>query len=335
MPKLGCAAKVWGAPLLLILVVLAGGCRRKQTEPQPKPKPTSGTAAEPQPKVLYVPGDADPDAIDLSSPDRPARGVMEHSAGFAPQTGRCPADMVLVSGSYCVDRYEVHLLDMGQGRELSPHYPPNKRFSVSLYERWHQEAAAPRGILGRSLTLPAPPRFQLIEDFEPRAVSQSHVLPAGYLSFQAAELSCKNAGKRLCTRAEWVNACRGEHNSQFPYGYDYEPGTCNVHREHHPAQLLHGNSSKNHMDPRLNLTHDMQGPLLRVTGATERCVSAWGNDGIYDMVGNLDEWIDDPEGTFLGGFYARATKAGCDAAIDSHDPGYMDYSLGTRCCLDL
>jgi formylglycine-generating enzyme required for sulfatase activity len=53
-----------------------------------------------------------------------------------------------------------------------------------------------------------------------------------------------------------------------------------------------------------------------------------------DMVGNLDEWVSDPEGVFLGGFYSRATRDGCDSFIDTHAPSYYDYSLGTRCCQD-
>jgi hypothetical protein len=50
------------------------------------------------------------------------------------------------------------------------------------------------------------------------------------------------------------------------------------------------------------------------------------------MVGNLDEWVDDPRGAFLGGFYARATSNGCDARVSEHPPEYFDYSLGVRCC---
>jgi hypothetical protein len=75
------------------------------------------------------------------------------------------------------------------------------------------------------------------------------------------------------------------------------------------------------------------GPLLRDTGASERCVSSW-DKGVYDMEGNLDEWIEDPEGTFVGGFYARNTKLGCEARVAAHAPIYYDYSLGTRCCRD-
>jgi hypothetical protein len=58
----------------------------------------------------------------------------------------------------------------------------------------------------------------------------------------------------------------------------------------------------------------------------------WGNDAIYDMVGNLDEWVDDGEGAFMGGFFARSTRLGCDARIAVHPKPYADYSLGVRCC---
>ena len=73
-------------------------------------------------------------------------------------------------------------------------------------------------------------------------------------------------------------------------------------------------------------------PLLRPTGGTPACASEWGQDAAYDMVGNLDEWVEDPEGTFVGGFYSRGTREGCDARVEVHSYDYYDYSLGTRCC---
>jgi hypothetical protein len=72
-----------------------------------------------------------------------------------------------------------------------------------------------------------------------------------------------------------------------------------------------------------------------LTGATAGCRSDWGNDAIYDMVGNLDEWVDDPSGVFVGGFYARSTREGCEARVGVHPPVYYDYSTGARCCLSL
>ena len=104
----------------------------------------------------------------------------------------------------------------------------------------------------------------------------------------------------------------------------------------HPAYILHGNSSIGHTDPRLNLVVERGvDPLLRLTGATPSCASRWNDDdSLFDMVGNLDEWIDDESGRFVGGFYARMTTMGCEARITSHSPSYYDYSLGTRCCAD-
>jgi hypothetical protein len=73
-------------------------------------------------------------------------------------------------------------------------------------------------------------------------------------------------------------------------------------------------------------------PLLAATGATAGCRSEWGDDAALDMVGNLDEWVDDPSGVFVGGFYARETLHGCDMRVGIHSPDYYDYSVGGRCC---
>jgi formylglycine-generating enzyme required for sulfatase activity len=134
---------------------------------------------------------------------------------------------------------------------------------------------------------------------------------------------------------EWRTACRGEADRPFPYGDKYSPGKCNIFREAHPAAVLHGNASIGHSDPRLNMVRSENKPLLRMTGDTRTCVSEWEGDAIYDMVGNMDEWIDDPEGTFVGGFYARSKKDGCDSVVKAHPFDYFDYSTGVRCCKDL
>jgi formylglycine-generating enzyme len=180
--------------------------------------------------------------------------------------------------------------------------------------------------------VPPPPDFQLSEEFEPRAESHPSVTPSGYLSGNVAEVACRNAGKRLCSLDEWLLACRGQGGHKYPYGDQYQEGRCNVFREAHPGQILHRDMSTGHLDPRLNLVEGANGPLLRKTGATESCKSVWGGDALYDMVGNLDEWVKAPVGAFVGGFYARSTREGCDSKVSSHPRSYFDYSLGTRCC---
>ena len=73
---------------------------------------------------------------------------------------------------------------------------------------------------------------------------------------------------------------------------------------------------------------------MRLTGATRGCESQWDDGSLFDMVGNLDEWVEDPTGVFVGGFYARMTQKGCEAKISGHAASYYDYSTGTRCCKD-
>ncbi len=269
-------------------------------------------------------------------PSGSAQTATPTEGGAAPlvlaRSSRCPPEMVEVGSAYCIDRYEVSLVDASQGRRLSASYPPTHAQTLQLFERWRKRSAPDDTLLARSLAVPAPPDFQLREEFRARAVSEPRVVPNGYLSRTAAEQVCSVAGKRLCSHGEWVHACRGQANRQFPYGSQYQDGQCNVNREAHPASLLHGNASIHHLDPRLPLVKSSAGPLLRETGATATCASRWGDDAIYDMVGNLDEWIDDEGGSFAGGFFSRATREGCESLITVHGPEYFDYSLGTRCC---
>jgi hypothetical protein len=236
--------------------------------------------------------------------------------------------MVAIRSQFCIDRYEASLVD-AQGRPLSPYYPPSQPELVQVLDTFRQLTA--RGTR-RAPPLPLPPQFSVDEAFVAHARSRPGVVPNGYMSGVMAGRACAAAGKRLCTPVEWTTACRGERATQFPYGDAYAHGACNVFRDQHPAVLLHGDASRHHLDPRLNAVQGDDGPLLRQTGASPRCRSQWGSDAAFDMVGNLDEWVDEPSGAFHGGFFARGTREGCEARIVVHPPQYLDYSLGVRCC---
>jgi sulfatase modifying factor 1 len=303
------------------LLLVAAACDddkpapESRSEPVRRPAPTG--EAPKAPALLYL-----PDGGDV------AMGGDRGPPSLVPRSTACPADMVDVAGRFCIDRYESSLVDAALGRAISPYFPARRAdvaLAFSMFRSLRVEAAdAPE--------LPTPPEFELAEPFGVRATSRPHVVPNGYLSGPVASEACRAAAKRLCTLAEWTVACRGEQNRRFPYGDAYEDGSCNVFREAHPASVLHGDASIHHLDPRLNLVRGPRGPLLRRTGESSRCRSAWGSDAVLDMVGNLDEWVEDPEGTFAGGFYARGTREGCDAKIESHPFEYFDYSLGVRCC---
>jgi hypothetical protein len=241
--------------------------------------------------------------------------------------------MVAIGRRFCIDRYEATMVDAATERPLSPYYPPAPNLLKFVAERYNAQVALPvASDAGAALPFPPFDDWQRDTAYVPKAIVRSGVTPQGYTSRQVAEAACANAGKRLCTMDEWTTACRGERRTKFPYGATYRQGACNVFREAHPARILYGSYSAGHLDPRLNQIAVDGEPLLRPTGATTECRSTWGPDAVYDMVGNIDEWVDDPEGTFAGGFYSRDTRNGCDARVSTHPASYFDYSLGARCC---
>ncbi|MBX3189996.1 MAG: hypothetical protein KF819_23425 [Labilithrix sp.] len=86
-------------------------------------------------------------------------------------------------------------------------------------------------------------------------------------------------------------------------------------------------------DPALG---QVEGALSK-TGDHPECVNDY---GVFDMVGNLHEWVaTDPalaHGTFAGGYYLDTTinGDGCNYRTVAHAHDYHDYSTGFRCCAE-
>jgi hypothetical protein len=95
----------------------------------------------------------------------------------------------------------------------------------------------------------------------------------------------------------------------------------------HAAELKGGWGPLALNDPRLN---QLPGTVAK-TGAFPLCASDY---GVFDMVGNMDEWTADPNGTFQGGFWLDTDLhgEGCAYRTIAHGFGYHDYSTGFRCC---
>lgn len=157
------------------------------------------------------------------------------------------------------------------------------------------------------------------------------VIPQGYISGEVAEAACKAVGKRLCTSSEWLRACQGPEISIFPYGNTYIDSACNEGRSLHPVIELFSEetdwSPEQMNDSRINQLPN----TVDSTGSNPVCMSA---EGIYDLHGNLHEWVADPSGTFRGGFYvdAEINGKGCLYRTTAHGRTYHDYSTGFRCC---
>ena len=203
--------------------------------------------------------------------------------------------MALVGGRFCIDRWEASLVEVAPGGDVP----------FSPY-------ASPEG---RAV----------------RAVSQEGVVPQGYVSRDQATRACAASGKRLCLEDEWETACRGDPRRAFPYGNAREKGACNdsgvsallvFYRD--PQVAYHAGPMN---DPRLN---QFPNTVAR-TGAFAKCANGV---GVFDMVGNLHEWVASPRPTFRGGYYldTHLNGAGCAYRTTAHAAEYHDYSTGFRCC---
>ena len=222
-----------------------------------------------------------------------------------PMNGLCPPDMASIDDKFCVDKYEASLVEiMPNGQERA----------------W--------------------PYYQGVEGSLPgslRAVSEKGVFPQGYISEKQAIEACGRSAKRLCKPAEWKTACKGPDPKKFGYSDQRTPGTCND-TGRSPVGLFYGAEIATGKawtwdkmnDPQLN---QMAGGLAE-TGSHEGCTNGY---GVHDMVGNLHEWVLDPEGTFQGGYYLDVTQNGdgCSYRTDAHASWYHDYSTGFRCCADV
>lgn len=217
---------------------------------------------------------------------------------------RCPVEMALVDNRVCIDRWEGSLVERSPGEERawSPFTPVDGREALV------------------------------------RAVSRPNVIPQGYISGEQAMAACRASGKRLCTGDEWERACRGPMRTTFPYGEARRSGACNddiraVHPVVEVASTLGLDPGDWWRDAMNNpLINQLPASLLRTAERVE-CTNAY---GVFDMVGNLHEWIDDASGTFRGGFYMDTSHNGdgCSYQTTAHNFRYHDYSTGFRCCMD-
>lgn len=166
-----------------------------------------------------------------------------------------------------------------------------------------------------------------------RAVSIMGAVPQGYIDGITAEKLCNNSGKRLCTSKEWLRACRGSKKNIFPYGNDLIKGACNGSRPLHPAIEIFGPSDSSFSKIQSPCINQLENSVSK-TGENFLCVT---ENSVYDMMGNLHEWVSDKSGTFRGGYYVDTYRngKGCLYATTAHSRYHWDYSTGFRCCRDI
>lgn len=219
-----------------------------------------------------------------------------------PEGAVCFADQVKIE-RFCIDPYEAYVVELDERGDERPHSP-----------------------------------YATVEGIRVRAKVAANVVPQAYISQVQASAACENAGKRLCTAEEFVRACRGPDPAPFyPYGgRQHQKGVCNEGKGSFVGLVFGHDVQKwtyaNFNDPQLN---QLENGLAK-TGAYDKCVSP---ERIFDMVGNLHEWVDEPAGPrdrghFRGGSYgdAELNGPGCLYVTSAHERTYHDHSTGFRCC---
>ncbi|AKT44166.1 SUMF1/EgtB/PvdO family nonheme iron enzyme [Chondromyces crocatus] len=272
-----------------------------------------------------APGDGPLGALE-GRPDGadPAADTQAQPAEEPSPPAPCPPEMALI-GKYCVDRWEGHLVveggDPATGQELVHPYSQRPEAGVRYAAR-----------------------------------SAPDVYPQAFISRVESKAACVASGKRLCSRQEWMQACRGRGTYRYPYAQRGERGKCSTGKPHLLSALFgakgRGWTYDDFNSPKLAL----EPGYLAKTAEYEGCASEL---GVHDMVGNLHEWVSDSvdqhfvdrlaeeierrsqpwhegNGVFMGGFFSTTNELGpgCYYTTIAHEPAYHDYSTGFRCCAD-
>lgn len=153
------------------------------------------------------------------------------------------------------------------------------------------------------------------------------------MSFYDVENYCKSQNKRMGTDQEWTLMAEGNEHTPYPHAWERKEDWCSwdkayiIPNEH--ALYQNGQIRDNEI-----LRLDKSDP----SGNHPNCYTQWGNNRVYDMQGNADEWTINISlggkpyiGLLKGGYWSRGIRNRARPATEAHGPGFNGYEVGGRC----
>jgi hypothetical protein len=248
-------------------------------------------------------------------------------------TLKCPPDSVKV-GNVCIDTYEASVWQIPPSNiALVKKVQAGKATLTDLTAGGAtQLSLSPSCVPGFPANFPKGGQWTPVLGSNPPspgvyAVSVAGVAPTACIDWFQAAQACRLSGKRLITNLEWQDAAAGTPDPGDAPGID----DCNT----------------------------SGGPSN--TGSRTNCKSSW---GVFDMIGNVDEWVADwadlnttgctdstalglpgsdfvcfggggstkgPGALFRGGSWLNGSQAGVFAVAAGDPPSFLVPGIGFRC----